>query len=394
MSDRRLKTRAVLSTWFEVAVVVLVVVALVGGWATYTAHVNPGTTTEERVVSEWGVNGDFAHGAAVTTANPVYPVGTRLSDRSTYFTGIAPELDGQFLTQVNAASANNLSISLDTSLILQSAGEDQVYWQVSQDLEEQTAQGVAPGSPVTVPFAVNVTQVDNRLERISETLGGSPAEPTAFIAVDVSVQGSINGQPQSASFTEQLTITPSGGTYSVAEPQEIGEQFQRTQTVTVPEEYGPLRTLGGPLAALIGLGGLGTLAVAYRRDELTLSETETALLEYRSDRTEFDEWITQIRLPDVAFEKPEAEAESLRDLVDFAIDTDSGVIESPDDSIYYVVSDDYLYVYRPPKPADVGSDALSADSAERDESVVDGDEGAVVDEDLPLTEVSSEENAE
>jgi hypothetical protein len=39
----------------------------------------------------------------------------------------------------------------------------------------------------------------------------------------------------------------------------------------VPAEYGPLRTVGGLLVALAGLGGLGALIFAQRRDDLTLS---------------------------------------------------------------------------------------------------------------------------
>jgi hypothetical protein len=391
MSDRRLQARATLSAWFEVVVVVLLVVALVGGWATYTAHVNPGTTTEQEVVSEWAVTGDFDHSATVAAENPVYDTGTRLSNRSTYFSGIAPELDGRFLTRVRAASASDLSVSLDSDLVLQSAEEGQVYWQVNSSLTERTADDVTPGSVVAVPFTVNATQVESRLDEISDSLGGSPAEPTAFVAVDVTVEGVVNGQQQSASFTERLTIAPGGGTYAVTEPQEVGEQFQRTEPVSVPAEYGPLRTVGGPLAGLVGLGGLAALVVAQRRDELALSETERAVLDYESDRAEFDEWITQIRLPDVAFEKPEAEAGSLRDLVDFAIDTDAGVVESPDESAYYVVGDEYLYVYRPPGLDTTDADVLAGEAGDGSVPMGDGEEESVGETDPPFAEVGDDD---
>jgi hypothetical protein len=365
MSDRRLEARAMLSAWFEVVVVCLLVVALVGGWAAYTAHVDPGTTTEERVTGEWRATGDFEHSAAVTAENPVYDTGERLSNRSTYFTGITPELDGRFLTAVRADSVSDLSVSLDTALVFRSADEGEVYWRTERPLTERTVEEVSGGASVAVPFSVNVTQVESRLDRIGESLGGSPADPTAFVAVDVTVRGTINGQRQVASFTERFTITPAGGTYSVSEPEDAGERIQRTDTVTVPVEHGPLRSLGGPLVGLAALAGLGTLAVARRRGELDLSETERARLAYRSDRSEFDEWISQFRLPDVVFEKPRAEAESLRDLVDLAIDTDAAVVESPDESAYYVVGDQLLYVYEPPgrsgpPSGNAGTDEASA----------------------------------
>jgi hypothetical protein len=415
MTDRRLQLRAVLSAWVQVVAVALLVLALVGGWATYTAHVSPGTTTEQAVVSEWAVTGEFDHGATVTAENPVYDTGTRLSNRSTYFTGIAPELDGRFLTRVQATSASDLSVSLDTALVLQSAEEEQVYWRVERDLSERTVDDARTGSTVAVPFSVNATQVERRLERIGDSLGGSPAEPTAFVAVDVTVEGVVNGQEQSASFTERLTVSPGGGTYSVTEPEDPGEQFQRTESVAVPAEYGPLRTVGGPLAMLGGLAGLGALVVARRRNDLALSQTERAVLDYQSDRAEFDEWITQICLPDAAFEKPMAEAATLRDLVDFAIDTDAGVVESPDETAYYVVGDQYLYAYRPPTLDGSASDPLAgeptdeggetADDDEDDERLGDEDDETIDDEDdedderlgegdVPLAEVASDDGTE
>lgn len=72
----------------------------------------------------------------------------------------------------------------------------------------------------------------------------------------------------------------------------------------MPAEYGPLRTVGGLLVALAGLGGLGALIFAQRRDDLTLSQTAQAVFEYQSNRAELDEWNTQIRLPDAAFQNP------------------------------------------------------------------------------------------
>jgi hypothetical protein len=158
---------------------------------------------------------------------------------------------------------------------------------------------------------------------------------------------------------------------------------------------------------LAGVAGLGALVAARRRDELALSETERAVLDYQSDRAEFDEWITQIRLPDAAFEKPEAEAATLRDLVDFAIDTDAGVVESPDEAAYYVVGDEYLYVYRPPSLDDSDSDLLAGDPTDQDDETVDDDDqdDETVDdddedgerlgeEDVPLAEVSSDDGTE
>lgn len=73
---------------------------------------------------------------------------------------------------------------------------------------------------------------------------------------------------------------------------------------------------------------MGGLAYARREVDLALAPTEREYLSYRDDRAEFAEWITAIRLPESVHERPEAEASTLRDLVDFAIDNDTGVVEA------------------------------------------------------------------
>ena len=93
---------------------------------------------------------------------------------------------------------------------------------------------------------------------------------------------------------------------------------------------------------------LAGLVFVHSQGRLGLSQTERERLTHEDDRADFDEWITTIRLPDEAFDLPRAEASSLGDLVNFAIDTDNSVAEDPTEDAYYVVHDGYLYAYYPP----------------------------------------------
>ncbi|MBP1923506.1 hypothetical protein J2751_002548 [Halorubrum alkaliphilum] len=91
--ETRIRLRALLDAQFTLLVIVCVVLAAAGGVLVYGTYVDPGTETESQEVSSWSYDAGYDHSAEVTEPNEVFPVGTVLEDRETYFTRIAPELD-------------------------------------------------------------------------------------------------------------------------------------------------------------------------------------------------------------------------------------------------------------------------------------------------------------
>jgi hypothetical protein len=352
-----LRLRALLDRQFATVTAVLVVCALVGGFATYTAHVDPGTTTEERVVATWESSGTFDHAATVTRENPLFAVGRTLEDRQVYFSSITPTLNGSYAFGYRASDGGTVETSVDVVLITRSVGEqtgDQsgegaVLWERSRTLHQTGATTLAPGDDVRAPFSLNASAVETERQGIEDRLGGGVGTVETFVRATVDIEGTVNGKRVDTQEVHTLPVTIEGNTYRVGPAETSGQQFETTQTVTVPRTYGPLRSVGGPALLVLSLAGLVGLAVGRSRYRLELTDAEREWLAYREDRSEFDEWITTFRLPFEAFDRPEAEAASLADLVDFAIDTDSGVIEAPDETEYYVVYDDVLYTYTAPR---------------------------------------------
>jgi hypothetical protein len=384
MSIRSLRIRAFLGRWFEPLLAVLLVLAAVGAYGAYTAHVAPGTTTEEREVGQLSVDSGFAHSATVTRENPVFAVGSELRNRSTYFVGVSPVLDGDYTTSYRAGTARNVTLALDGALVLEATGENgESYWSVTEPLGERRATDVAPGETVRLPFSVNASAVSARLSEIDEQLGGTPGETSVAVVVDVRLTGTIDGEPTNLEFTRPLTFSLDGSTYGVTPPADPVATPRRTETVTVQQEYGPLYTAGAPVLLVLALASLGAMGYARREDRLTLDEDERAYLDYVDDRREFSEWLARIELPAAAFDRPRAEAQSLADLVDFAIDADTGVVESPSGDSFYVVGEEYLFVYEPPaEPRDVdgeqtgGSDGTAdAGGASAEAGSSDGTDG-------------------
>lgn len=351
MPDWRLRFRAVLDNQFTVVVATLLVVVVLGGWATYTAHAGPATTTESKPTVSWEQTGTFDHAATVQADSSLYPSGETLENRPVYFTSLSPELDGRFRTSFDPQDSGELDQTVSLSLVIREVdqgdqGADQtVYWETTDSLAEETVNGVAPGEPVRVSFSQNMSAINAEINQIREDIGGSPGSLEVIVRATVDSQGSINGDTVDETTTYTMPLTLDSSTYSVDGAEPTVESYETTQPVAVDRDSSLLTSVGGPLLLVISLGLLGGIVV--RSDRLALSEAERAALADETDRESHDDWISTIKLPPDAFELPRAEADSLAALVDFAIDTDNCVIEDPDETVYYVRHDGYLYSYRP-----------------------------------------------
>ena len=369
-SETRLRLRAVLNAQFAVLLAVCLVAAAVGGALVYTTHVDPGTETETRTVSSLTVETEYVHAAEVTEPNAVFDTGTVLDDRNTYFTRVAPVLDVDVQTSYAADAASDVDVSFESVLVVRNVGGegDTVYWDDRETLATETVSGVEPGETATASFALNSSEVDATASEIESELGASPGETETFVTTDVTVEGTINGDPTAHDPGPiEMTIDHGGDTYSVSEPGPQSDTTEQTERVTVERSYGPLRSASGPLLLLAGLAGAGGLAYARREVDFALTPAEREYLSYRDDRSEFAEWITEIRLPESVHERPEARAATLRDLVDFAIDNDIGVVEDPTTNAYHAVTDKFVFTYAPPTLAVEGAGGVEA--GDGDESI-------------------------
>lgn len=350
----RLRVRSALSSWFTVLLVVSLAIGAAGAWATYTAHVGPETTTVDRTTTVWTATGSFDHSATVTRENPLYPVGTTLTNRSTYFRSATPVLDGTF-TAAAPGIEGNASMDLSTTLVIESADEETTYWSDSRQLNSTTATSV--DEPTTIAFSINTSAVTDRIAAIESGIGSTPGETTVAVVVDVEVRGTTaDGSTSRLSFSSRLPVALNGDTYSVSDPGPIEEPVQRTVTDRVEREYGPIRAIGGPAALFVGVVGIGALGYLAGRGRPTLTETERARLEYLDDRSEFEQWIVSVNLPPESADGSSAEAASLADLVNLAIDTDNAVLEAADAEVFHVVAGEYRYTYHAPPPAGPGSE--------------------------------------
>ena len=377
--SRRLQARATLGNWLATLAVIALLLAALGGYATYGAYAAPGTTETQRTVEAWAVSGGFEQSATVTEPNPVFPVGTQLENRSTYFVGVSPTMNGAFTLRQRPPADTPVSVTLDAYLRTRSVGEQDgtVYWQTTRQLDSATVERLGADDTARVNFRVNTSRVLAHRDRITSQLGSGPGTLETAVVVDATASGPVEGAPTTLTFTNTLPLSFSGSTYTVGSHDPVRHAATRTRTVSVPRTYGPLQRIGGPLALLVGVIALAALVGAERSGVLELNDAERERLSFQRDRSEFDDWIVRARLPADVQDRDFAFADTLADVVDFAIDADTGVVENIDDGRFYALSDDLALAYEPPRPSEATADVADA---EHDGDDATGDDDRAEDE--------------
>ena len=365
MNERTLRIRAFVDSNWGVLLAVFLLLAVAGGWFAYGAYVDPPAETTTEVVSSWSVDAEWSHSATVTEDNTVFPVGTELEDRTTYFGAIAPTLSGAFEVGYSATDASDVSIDAESTLVARSVDEETetVYWSETDTLDSTAVDELDPDGTVETTFSINTTALDERVGQIREEIGADPGTLELFVRTTVTIEGTFDGDREAAELTYQLPLQLDGTTYTVEDPGPLTEEFERTQSVSEPADPGLLGGIVAPILLVVGLLGAVAVAAGRHTGRFAVDEAERDWLAFRDDRSEFDEWVTRISLPEEALRRPTARAASLQDLVDFAIDNSAGVIEDPARNTFYVVTDEYVYTYDP--PAAPGPD-LDPDGSDED----------------------------
>lgn len=378
MSETSIRLRDVLARYRLVFVLAFVLLALAGGWLAYGAYVDPGETTEQRLVSSVTTSGEFSHGAIVEEENTLYPVGTEFTNEPLYYRSLSPEVTGEFVGGYDGADGEDVEGTLDVRLVYRSLDDDAIYWQESAELGSASASDLQPGEELAVAFAINVTEVTDRIDEIESDLDASPGDTELFLEVEHALVGTFDGTEREVEESHRIDLEIDGSTHGFDDERYYGDRHEEYEEVVVPQEPPSTNAIGGPLLLVLGLVGAGTLAiVSPSRYEIT--PEERAWLEYRSDLEEYGELTTAVELPPETIDRQAVEIQRLGDLCRLGIDLETAIFETTDrvgsDRIQYVViHDDFRYVYDPPnRPADLAGVFEMLVPGRRDRSSSDSD---------------------
>lgn len=329
----------------------MVVVALAGGWMTYTAYaVEEKPEYEEAVLYEWSTDPGFSHSTTVERVNPLYDVGETVGNSPVYYTEVMPELNGTYTFEYTATGEGSLDVVTGVEMVTRETGDDDVvYWSQTESLVEAEETDVSPGQPVRTEFTVDVPEVERRIEAVRSGLGAEVGSEDVQLVFTTTVEGEVNGEDVNYREQNRAQVEINENTYTVDTGEEgiQGESFETTQLVKVESESsgssGSKKAVS-PLLFLVSLGLLAGLIEAKRRDVIAPTERELIALE----RQEFDDWISTGTISDDVLsngKRSVVRVDSIECVVDIAIDIGGRVIEDDDREVLSVIDEDVVYVY-------------------------------------------------
>jgi len=366
----RIKLRSQLDEWFVPLVVVLVVVLLFSGWGAYAAVAAPEEPAQYEQIETWSTTAEITHSAAVREPNAVYSVGERVSDQPRYYTEVMPIIEGD-LEYRYVATAGDVEVETETTQIIRSVEDGDsstVYWSVEEPIDSTQTTSVEPNGQHTASFAIDIEELSERATGTADSLGSRAGSLETAVRIEITMDGTVDGEPVTHTETYELPVDITSGTYSLELPDETGHT--ETESVPADNRVDRLTDAAGMLLVLVvSVGSLGTLVAAKRRDRLAPTAADRHAVETASKRAELEEWISRGSIPPSLADQPRIEVASLSELVDVAIDCNRRVIEREQTNEYVVVDTETIYTFTPTKPVreqteDDSAEPLSDDAGD------------------------------
>lgn len=348
----RLRAQARLSSWLLVVIIGLFVVAFTGAVFTYGGYVAESTETEQRVIADGELVTDLEYTAEVTGENEIYPVGTELSGQELYYTGVSPELDGEYTVRPSTNEFDSGTLLTEYEVGIRAMPNDrdrsEPIWE--DQLDSDRVETANPDEEHSVTVSANVPEALNRTEAIESSVGASLGSVELYVLAETRFEGEVESQAETMQTDAELIVDPGESTYFVERASSSNDQTSVTEEVSTETPPGLVFRFGGPLLLVVGLAGLAGAGVARSRNTVALDPDERAWLSYRNDYEQFEEWITVAEPPASLRDRELGTAGSLGDLVDIAIDTDNVVIYDRERGQYCVFDQHGGYRYVPPAP--------------------------------------------
>ncbi|AGN01193.1 hypothetical protein L593_06220 [Salinarchaeum sp. Harcht-Bsk1] len=288
--------------------------------------VTPASETVRQPADSQTIETEVSHSAVVQSADSPWEQGTTLQDHPAYLLNASPTLDVAVRTDAPPGS----TVVHDARLQLRVVRNGDVVWEETRALaaEEQTATN---GTAISTA-AIDVERLQAQRRDLQEQFAGVGTVQTRIVADARYETDTYEG---TLSATGPLTVT-NRAYWIDGDP---SDSAARSRTVTV-ERTAPVDWGTVALFVVLGLLAVGGAAAAatYR------VEADIDWLQQEVHRQRYDDWISDGNLP-MGVGSEYVALDSLKDVVDVAIDTNQRVVYDDRRNVFAVISGEVVYYY-------------------------------------------------
>lgn len=255
--------------------------------------------------------------------------GTQLEDQPVYLVSATPNLTIE--PRIKVPDDRDVTVETELTLEIEAVRDDDEFWSTTDVLIDET-ETVSDGTK-TASATVSVPELYDRIDKIANQTAGVGKVQTSLHLTTTYDTGQYEGTLENSTM---LYVTERS--YWLDEPlvDRTRHSTQIQETITQEPNWFLVGLLGG-LGVLLSGGAIAS-ELLYRKpiDEEVLRE--------RIARHRYSEWISTGTLTSL-FEYEAVHMDSLKEVVDVAIDNNRRVIYDENRSVYAVISDDIVYFY-------------------------------------------------
>lgn len=326
----------------RIALAFALVGALALGGAAWTYTHPPTEEVTERVHVQTIRTGVDTR-AYITNENSFWEQGIWLENGTIYPLDAAPELTLRVRTDVPAGT--DVAVNHGLAVVYRADREGHTFWRESEPVS--TMSEVTNDGSVVSSTDVDVRSVRSRLSTLNGDLAGL-GRASASLRLSVS----YTTDRYEGTLTRKTPIRFAGNGYWLADSLAAEKRHGTTVVRDVPGEPDESTVLALVLLGFAGLAGAVVVTVVDRRG------IDPPTARQGLERTRYAEWVSNGRLRQ-AISGQDVPMETLRDLVDLAMDAKLRVIHDPERDLYAVISDGVIYHYDPAGPdAEAESSAI------------------------------------
>jgi len=313
-----------------VAAVLLVVgaAALGGAWWIF-AH--PPTTDVTEYTNEQTIRSSVDTQAVVSGPTALYEQGVSLRNQPVYLQQTTPVVS--LIHQTTVPDDQRVQVDQRIWLVIKGTHGGEVFWQSNRTLAQTTT--TTQSGEVTTKAQLDIPELKERLaDRETEI------ERAGSLQVSLRFRVDYKTQQYTGSFTKRAPLTIEEHWYVTPTPSTTRTRHTTVErTVTVPRDKSSYLVPGaaGILAIFLSLGVAGSWYYRLRDEDLTT-------LQHRIEQQVHADWISRGSLEEVNADR-QIPVETLEDLVDVAIDTNTRVVHDPEYGIFAVVHDAAVYYH-------------------------------------------------